>query len=169
MIQSHKGKTPKIHETAFVHPSAIIIGDVEIGEGSSIWPSAVLRGDKTKLKVGKHTSIQDNSTVHSTMGFPIEIGDNVTIGHNCVIHGCKIGDGTLIGMGAVILNGAEIGEESLVGASTLISQGKKFNPRSLILGLPGKVLKEVSQDQVQGNIKNADNYFKLSREYLGEE
>ncbi|AZV46810.1 gamma carbonic anhydrase family protein [Nautilia sp. PV-1] len=175
MTLRYKDDFPKIHTTAWIAPSADIIGDVEIGEDSSVWFGCVIRGDVHYIKIGKRTSIQDMSMIHVTHyekekkigdGFPTIIGDDVTIAHRVMLHGCKIGNACLIGMSATILDGAEIGDESIVGAGALVTGGKKFPPRSLILGSPAKVIRELTDEEVANIYKNAENYVKYKNDYI---
>ena len=161
MIYSFDGITPKIADSAFLAESADIIGDVTIGDGSSIWFGAAIRGDEGKIVIGENSNIQDNATIHSNT----KIGNGVTVGHNAIVHGCEIADNCLIGMGATVLDGARIGEGSLVGAGALVTGGKEFPPKSLILGSPAKLVRELSDDEVAGNIKNAEEYVKLGKKY----
>ena len=145
MIGNYKDKNPKIHDSSYIAPSADIIGEVSIGEKSSIWHQAVLRGDVNKIVVGSYTNIQDGSIVHVAEAFPTIIGNNVTIGHGAIVHGCTIKDGAFIGMGAIILDGAIIGEGSLIGAGALVTEGKEIPPYSLVVGIPGKVVKKIAR------------------------
>lgn len=160
-----KGKTPKISGTAFIADSADIIGNVEIGDFSSVWFNAVVRGDENRIKIGNRTSIQDNAVIHVDTHDGVEIGDNVTVGHGAVLHGCKIEDNVLIGMNSTVLNGAEIGKNSIVGANALVSQGKKFPDKSLIIGVPAKVKRETNGEEIEGIVRNAAEYVKLVKEY----
>jgi carbonic anhydrase/acetyltransferase-like protein (isoleucine patch superfamily) len=166
MILDFKEKCPKISEKAFVAGSADIIGDVEIGAFSSVWFGAVLRGDENRIKIGERTSIQDNAVIHVDSLNEVGIGDNVTIGHGAVIHGCKIEENVLIGMNATVLNGAEIGKNSIVGANALVSEGKKFPANSLILGIPAKVKRKLTEADIEGVVKNAAEYVELAKKYL---
>ncbi len=161
MIQNFDGKTPKVSETAFVAENASIIGDVEVGADSSVWFGAVCRGDEGEITIGERSNIQDNATVHSKT----RIGNGVTVGHNAIVHGCEISDNVLVGMGAVILDGAFIGEGSIVGAGALVTGNKTFPPRSLILGSPAKLVRELSEEEALSVVKNADEYVKLAEEY----
>ncbi|MQY55232.1 MAG: gamma carbonic anhydrase family protein, partial [Dehalococcoidia bacterium] len=136
MIKSFRGKTPRIHKTAFISEEAYIVGDVEIGEGSGIWPGTVIRGDSAKIVIGRNTQIEDNCTVHS--GVPMTIGENVLIGHNVVVHCARIGDNVLIGNNATLLDYAEIGEYSVVGANALVNMGMKVPERTLAFGVPAR-------------------------------
>ncbi len=132
---------------AWVAPNAVALGKVELCEDASVWFSAVLRGDNEVIRVGARSNIQDGCVLHTDPGFPLTIGADCTIGHMVMLHGCTIGDGSLIGIGSIVLNGAKIGAGSLVGANTLITEGKEFPPRSMILGSPGKVVRELSQEE----------------------
>ncbi|UNL85687.1 gamma carbonic anhydrase family protein [Priestia koreensis] len=149
MLISYKEHTPRIHESVFVAPGAYLIGDITIGEQSTVWFNAVLRGDEDAIVIGKRCSIQDNATIHLFEGSPVVIEDDVTVGHNVILHGCKIGKRSIIGMGSTILDGAEIGEECIIGANTLIPSGKKIPPRSLVVGSPGKVVREIGEKDVE--------------------
>lgn len=159
---------------AFVDPSAIIIGKVQIGKGSSIWPLVVIRGDVENITIGENTNIQDATIIHvsspttNTPGAPTIIGDNVTVGHRALIHGCTIENNCLIGMGAIILDRAHIGEGSLIGAGALISPGTKVPPRSVVMGIPGKVVRDVTSDEYEAFIQSANKYQKLAVKYHDE-
>ena len=174
MILSYKDKKPQVAKDVFIAHSADIIGNVQIGKDSSVWFGVVIRGDVNSIHVGKNTSIQDLSMVHVTHnskenrndGFPTYIGDNVTIGHRVMLHGCTIGNACLIGMSATILDGAVIGQESLVGAGSLVTQHKIFPPRSLIMGSPAKVVRELSDEEVESLYESAENYVKFKDSYL---
>jgi carbonic anhydrase/acetyltransferase-like protein (isoleucine patch superfamily) len=174
MVLKFKNWYPKIDKSVFIAPSADIIGNVTIAEDSSIWFGVVIRGDVHKITIGKRTSIQDLSMIHVTHyknpdmsdGYPTIIGDDVTVGHKVMLHGCKIGNGSLIGMNATILDGAEIGEGSIVGAHSLITQNKKFPPRSLIIGSPAKVVRELSEQEVNDLILHAKRYVQFKNEYM---
>ncbi len=168
MIMDFKGKSPKISETAFIAASADVIGDVEVGDFSSVWFNAVLRGDRNKIKVGSRTSIQDNAVIHADPENGVNIGDNVSVGHGAVLHGCKIENNVLIGMNSTVLNGAEIGKNSIVGANALIPEGKKFPENSLIIGVPGKVKRELEESEIEAIAENAAEYVEFVREYREE-
>ncbi|MBP2030417.1 carbonic anhydrase/acetyltransferase-like protein (isoleucine patch superfamily) [Methanohalophilus levihalophilus] len=161
MITEFKSKKPVIHKTAFVADSAEIIGDVKIGEYSSVWFNAVLRGDADKIHIGSRTSIQDNVVVHGAT----DVGDYVTVGHSAVLHGCKIKSNVLIGINSTILDGSEIGGDSIVGAHALVPPGKKFPPKSLIIGVPGKLQRELTDEEVKMIKENSDSYVELMGEY----
>lgn len=173
MILKFKKWFPKISSKAWVAPSADVIGNVEIGDDSSVWFGVVIRGDVHKIRIGKRTSIQDLSMVHVTHyknedmqdGYPTIIGDDVTVGHKVMLHGCTIENGCLIGMSATILDGAVIGEGSIVGAHSLVTSNKVFPPRSLIMGSPAKVVKTLSDEEVANLIAHARRYVKFKEEY----
>ena len=163
MIRDLKDKKTKIHGDTFIADSADILGDVVIGKGSSIWYGAVVRGDMSDVRIGAYTNIQDNVTVHVDTNQPTEIGHYVTVGHNAIVHGCKVGDNSLIGIGSIILNGAVIGDNSIIGAGALVTEGTVIPPNSLVMGSPGKVKKEVSEEQIETVRQNAIRYEELWR------
>ena len=152
-------------DSIVICPGAQVIGKVELGEDVSIWHGAVLRGDTDSITLGNKSNVQDNCVVHCTKGFPVKIGDNVSVGHGAVVHGCTLEDNVLIGMNATVLNGAHIAKNSIVGAGAVVSEGKEFPENSLILGVPAKLIKELSPEQVQMIQNNADNYVRLSKQY----
>ena len=154
-----------IKDSIVICPGAQVLGDVELGENVSVWHGAVIRGDTDSITIGDNSNVQDNCVVHCTRGFPVVIGDNVSVGHGAVVHGCKLDDNVLIGMNATVLNGAKIGKNSIVGAGAAVSEGKEFPEGSLILGVPAKVVKQLTPEQVQLIQNNADNYVKLSKQY----
>lgn len=150
MIQSWKGVVPQIDPTAFVHPSAVIIGDVVIGAESSVWPCAVLRGDCGPIRVGQHSNIQDGTIVHTTTDFSEAIiGDRVTIGHSAVIHGCQIGNDCLIGMNATLLDNAVLGQRSIVAAGSVVPVGRLFETGGMIMGSPARIARALSHAHIQ--------------------
>ena len=165
MIYKFKETTPDIKKANFVAESADIIGDVTLDTNSSIWYNCTIRGDIESIRIGKNTNIQDNTVVHVGYDVGTVIGDNVTVGHSAIIHGCTIGDDCLIGMGAIILNHAVIGKESIVGAGALVTTEKKFPPRSLIMGSPAKVIRTLTDKEVEGSRKNTESYVEISKEY----
>lgn len=165
MIITYNKATPDVHPSVFVAPGAYLIGDVAVGMESTIWFNAVLRGDEGPVKIGKRCSIQDNSTVHMYEGYPVIIEDEVTVGHNVILHGCKVGKRTIIGMGSTILDQVEIGEECIIGANTLIPSGKKIPPRSLVIGSPGKVVRELNEKDLQLIQLSIDTYVQKGKEY----
>lgn len=164
MIKNLKEKKTKIHKDAFVAESSDVIGDVEIGRGSSSWYGTVIRGDMSYVRIGEFTNIQDNATVHVDTDTPCIIGDYVTIGHNAIVHGCEIGDNTLIGMGSIILNNAKIGDNCIIGAGTLITEGTIIPDNSLVIGSPGKPRRNVTQEEIKIVRENAIRYEKLWKE-----
>ncbi len=165
-VLSYKGVHPRIAEDVFIAPGAFVIGDVEIGEGSSIWFNTVVRGDVNYIRIGRNTNIQDLSMVHvTTAKYPTVIGDGVTIGHRVMIHGCVIGNNCLIGMGAIILDGVEIGDNSIVAAGSLVTQGKKFPSGVVIMGVPAKVVREVRPEEIEEFKRLALHYKNLASSY----
>jgi carbonic anhydrase/acetyltransferase-like protein (isoleucine patch superfamily) len=170
LIIPHGGRTPRVHPTAFVAPTAVLIGDVEIGAESSIWFGAVLRGDHPEhgIRVGARSSIQDNCVLHVSARGPTIVGDAVTVGHGAVFESCEIRRSALIGMNAVILHDAVIGEEALVAALSVVPEGMKVPPRTLVAGAPAKVRKELSGESARWVMESADHYVELSRVYLEE-
>jgi carbonic anhydrase/acetyltransferase-like protein (isoleucine patch superfamily) len=168
MLRPYRGVRPRVHPTAYIDESAQVIGDVELGEESSIWMSAVVRGDVNWIRIGSRSNIQDGTIVHVMREtHPTTIGDNVTIGHAAVIHGCTIEDQCLIGMGAIILNGARIGTESIIAAGTLVVEDMQVAPRSLIMGSPGKFRRQLSDAEVATIQRYADRYVGYRLDYMG--
>jgi carbonic anhydrase/acetyltransferase-like protein (isoleucine patch superfamily) len=164
-LYEFEGVTPSVDERAYVSPRASVIGNVEIAEDCSIWESAVIRGDFNEVRIGKGTSIQDNCTVHVTPFNPTTIGDYVTVGHNSVIHACEIGDRTAIGMGAVVLTGAKVGADCVIGAGSVVTEKTVIPDNSLVLGVPGKVVKEVSEGMKEAFMIGAEMYVELGRRH----
>jgi carbonic anhydrase/acetyltransferase-like protein (isoleucine patch superfamily) len=158
MIHAIGPSTPRVDGSAFVAWNAEVAGDVRVGAGASIWFSASVRGDIAPIEIGDRSNVQDGAVVHVDTGIPCRIGADVTVGHGAILHSCVVGDGALIGMGAIVLNGAEIGAGSIVGAGALVTQGKKFPPRSLIIGSPAAVKRELSDEEVAANLRNAAHY-----------
>lgn len=152
------GKAPTLRPGAWVSDSAQVIGDVELGQGASVWFGAVIRGDSEAIRIGRNTNIQDLSVLHADLGVPLAIGDNVSVGHQAMLHGCTIGDGSLIGIQAVILNGAKIGKNCLVGAGALVTEGKEFPDNSLIIGAPAKAVRVLSEQDVAQLHDSAASY-----------
>jgi len=157
---------PAVHATAFVDASAQVIGDVEIGADTSVWMHAVVRGDVNAIRIGARTNLQDGVVVHVMHEtHATAIGDDVTVGHSAVIHGCTIADRVLIGMGAIVLNGASIGSDSLVAAGSLVTEGARFPPRSLVMGAPARVKRALTDAEVASILESARHYVELSRNY----
>lgn len=151
--------TPQVHPTAFVADSAQVVGRVTLGEGSSVWFNTVIRADNEPMTIGAGSNIQDGSVLHSDTGFPLSVGERVTVGHQVVLHGCTVGDESLIGIGAVVLNGAKIGKHCLVGAGSLVTEGKEFPDGSMILGSPAKVVRQLTPEQIDGLRRSAQHYI----------
>jgi carbonic anhydrase/acetyltransferase-like protein (isoleucine patch superfamily) len=157
--------TPRLHETAYVADSAQVIGDVELAEGASIWFGAILRGDNEPMRIGRNSNVQDGSMLHSDPGSPLTLGENVTVGHHVMLHGCTIGDGSLIGIKAVVLNGAKIGKNCLVGAGALVTEGKEFPDGSMILGAPATAVRQLRPEQIAGLARAAQHYVDNAKRY----
>lgn len=167
MIRAYKGIKPKLHGTVYIEDSACIVGDVEIGAYTSVWFNAVVRGDVNYIRIGERTNVQDNSVLHVTKDiYPLIVGSDVTIGHGVVLHGCIVKDRCLIGMGAIILDDATIGEDSIVGAGALVTEGTKFPPKSLVLGVPARIVRQLKDDEVKGILKSAENYMEYTKNYI---
>lgn len=158
MIYELDGVRPQIDPTAWIAPTAVLIGNVIVGPRANIWFGAVLRGDNEAIVVGEGSNVQENAVLHTDMGFPLTIGANCTIGHKAMLHGCTIGEGSLIGMGATLLNGAVIGAGSLVGACALVTEGKDIAPGSLVMGAPGKVVRALDEAARARLLKSAEGY-----------
>ena len=164
MIHRLKDWTPEIHKSCYIHDSSVIIGRVKLAGNVSIWPCASLRGDVDEITIGENSNIQDCCAVHVNINAPVIIGKNVTVGHSAVIHGTKIGDGCLIGMNATVME-SEIGEECIIGAGSLVAPGKKIPPRSLVMGVPGKVIRELNEAEVKILTDACNAYLELSEIY----
>ena len=158
-------KQPQVAATAFVAAEATLMGEVVLGEQASVWPGAVIRGDDEPITLGDGTNVQEGAVLHADPGFPLVIGGHVTIGHQAMLHGCTIGDRTLIGIQAVVMNGAVIGADSIVGAGSLIPEGKQFPERSLIMGVPGKVVRQLTDEDLARLANAATVYMKKAVEY----
>lgn len=166
MISAFQNNHPKIDETAFVADNATIIGDVEIGAQSSVWFGAVVRGDVNYIRIGARTNIQDGSIIHvSSKTHPTILEDEVTLGHRVTLHGCRVERGSLIGIGAIVLDGARIGAHSLIGAGSLVTPNTIIPPRSLVLGSPARVRRELTEEEIYKQARFWQNYVELSRVY----
>jgi carbonic anhydrase/acetyltransferase-like protein (isoleucine patch superfamily) len=166
MLRPFRGRLPVVHRTAYVDASAQVIGHVEIGADSSVWMNAVVRGDVNSIRIGQRSNVQDGTVVHVMHEtHPTRIGDDVTIGHAAIVHGCTIGNRVLIGMGATILNGAVIGDDTIVAAGTLVTEGAEIPPRSLVMGSPGKVRRTLSDTDVASILEYAANYVRYKKDY----
>ncbi|MCI9887223.1 gamma carbonic anhydrase family protein [Micrococcales bacterium 31B] len=166
-LVSLDGHSPRIDDTAWVAPTATVIGRATVGPETGIFYGAVIRADTEDISVGRGSNLQDNAVIHADPGFPARVGDDVSVGHSAVLHGCTIGDGALIGMNATVLNGAVIGEGSLIAANALILEGTVVPPRSLVAGVPGKVRRELTADEVEGCRQNAVRYVALTAKHRG--
>jgi carbonic anhydrase/acetyltransferase-like protein (isoleucine patch superfamily) len=165
MIQTYKNAQPQIEKAAFVAESADIIGEVYAGEGASLWYNVSIRADIAPIYIGEGTSIQDGSVIHVGDDLPCRVGKYATVGHGVILHACTVQDCCLIGMGAIILDGSEISEGSIVGAGALVTQNKKFPPRSMILGSPAKVVRTLSEEEVEEIRHHAERYIELAESY----
>lgn len=172
-IRSHKGHTPKLAERVFVDPSAVVIGDVEIGEDSSVWPLTVIRGDMHHIRIGERTSVQDGSILHITHagpfnpdGFPLAVGSDVTIGHSVTLHGCTIGDRVLVGMNSMVMDGAVVESDVVIGAGSLVPPGKVLESGFLYMGSPCKQIRPLKDKELKFFTYSAGNYVRLKDEYL---
>ncbi len=166
-LYSLEGRRPALPPEGryWIAPNACLIGDISVGIDVGIWFGAVLRGDNEPIAIGARTNIQESCTLHTDMGYPLDIGDDCTIGHNAILHGCAIGEGSLIGIGAVVLNGAKIGRGCLVGARALVTEGKAFADHSLIVGSPAKAIRMLDEEAVHGLRRSAQQYVENWRRY----
>jgi carbonic anhydrase/acetyltransferase-like protein (isoleucine patch superfamily) len=166
MIRTYRGVLPRIADSAYIDPSAQVIGDVVIGERSSVWPNVAIRGDVNHIRIGNETSIQDNCVLHvDHQVFPCIVGNRVTVGHSAVLHGCVVEDGALIGIGAIVLNGAKIGTGSIVAAGALVPEGMEVPANMLVMGTPAKVKRAVTEEEQRRFQQNCDNYVKITAIY----
>jgi carbonic anhydrase/acetyltransferase-like protein (isoleucine patch superfamily) len=149
----------------FVAGNATVIGNVTLAEDVSVWFGAVVRGDKDRISIGRASNIQDNAVVHTSHGFPVTLGAQVSVGHGAILHGCTIGDRVLVGMGAIVMNGADVGAGSLIAAGAVVTEGAKIPPGSVVMGVPGKVVRPVSPEQAAHIVRNAESYADLARSY----
>ena len=168
MIYALDGIAPQIDPDAWIAPGTHIIGDVTVMVGASIWFGTTIRGDREPIVVGQGSNVQENSVLHTDPGCPLTIGTNCTIGHKAMLHGCTIGDNSLIGMGATVLNGAVIGRNCLVGANALVTEGKSFPDNSLIVGAPARAVRTLDAEQVEGLKRSADNYVRNWKRFRSE-
>ncbi|MGV8145654.1 MAG: gamma carbonic anhydrase family protein [Alkaliphilus sp.] len=165
MVKSWRGITPEIDSSCFIAETADIIGDVKIGKNSNVWYGVVIRGDDKNIIIGENTNIQDNAVVHISNILPTILGDNITVGHSAIIHACKIGNNTLIGMGSIILNGAEIGENTIIGAGSMVPPGKKIPAGVLAFGAPVKIIRELTEEEITSITKSAKDYVGFAKEH----
>lgn len=169
MVRVHRGRWPVVGDEAYVDASAQVIGEVELGAQSSVWMNAVLRGDVHSIRIGARSNVQDGAVLHGMKGrYPVVVGQGCTIGHNATVHGCVLEDDVLVGMGAVVLNGAVIGAGSIVAAGAVVAERTVVPPRSLVVGVPAKVKRELTEAEVEGNRMYAVRYVEYAREYMAE-
>ncbi len=167
MLREFGGHGPVVAPDAYVAETAVLIGQVAIAAGASVWFNAVLRGDTEPIRIGASTNVQDNCTLHADPGFPCLVGEAVTIGHNAIVHGCTVEDNVLVGMHATILNGAVIGRDSIVGAGALVPENTKVPPGSLVVGVPGRVVRSLRPDEIERIRQSAADYARRARAYRG--
>jgi gamma-carbonic anhydrase len=166
MIRPYRGVAPRIAPSSYIDESAVVIGDVVIGERSSVWPNVTIRGDVNHIRIGDETSVQDNSVLHvDHVTYPCIVGNRVTVGHSVVLHGCVVEDEALIGIGAIVLNGAKIGRGAVVAAGALVPEGMDVPPGTVVMGTPAKVKRNVSEQEKARFEKNTDNYVKITAIY----
>ena len=168
MLRSFRGRQPAVAASAYVDPSAQVIGDVRLGERTSVWANVTIRADINSVTIGDDTNVQDNSCLHVDDDKPVVIGERVVIGHSCTVHGCTIEDDCLIGMGSTILNGARVGAGSIVAAGSLVLERQEIPPRSMVMGSPAKIRRQTTDEELAKVRRNAQNYVELSREYMRE-
>ncbi|MBX3291963.1 MAG: gamma carbonic anhydrase family protein [Acidobacteria bacterium] len=167
MIKDFSGTKPKIHPTAFITDDAIVIGDVEVGEDASIWFGSIVRGDVNYIRIGARTNIQDATVIHvSSKTHPTILEDEITVGHRVTLHGCHVESGCLIGISAILMDGVRVGRQSLVGAGTLLTPGTQIPPRSLVIGSPGRVKRELTDDEIAFLDRSWRNYTELKKHYI---
>lgn len=165
-LYQYGDRVPSVHDSAFVAPNASVIGSVVLSENVSVWFGATLRGDNYTITLGKSSNVQEGAVLHTDPGLPLTVGENVTIGHQAMLHGCTIGDGSLIGIQAIILNGATIGNSCLIGAGAVVTERKTFPDRSLILGSPARVVRTLSDEEVANLLKAAEGYVERRAQFL---
>lgn len=161
------GKTPRLGSRVLVADGAVLVGDVELGDDSSVFYNAVLRGDLAPIRIGKRTNIQDNVTVHVSTGMGVVVGDEVTVGHNAVLHACIIDDNVMVGMGAIVMDGAHIKKNCIVGAGAIVTQGREFPENSLVLGAPAHVVRELTTEELEGVRGGVERYVEIKDKLLG--
>lgn len=167
-ISKHKHNPQLIHESVFIGQGAVIVGEVNLAEDCGVWFNATMRGDNEPITIGPSSNVQECAVLHVDPGFPVSIGEGVTVGHGAIIHGATVHDNTVIGMGSIVLNGAVIGENSIVGAGALVTQGKEFPPGSLIIGSPAKAVRTLTDEEIEGNRGNARTYVERAQLFKGE-
>lgn len=165
MSERTRFRSELVHASVYIAPGATVVGDVTLAEDASVWFGAVLRGDTDRITVGARSNIQDGAVLHADHGFPCTIGAGVTVGHRAIVHGATVGDNTTVGMGAIVLNGAIIGENSIIGAAALVTEGSVFPPGSLVVGIPGKVKRPLTEAEIERNRRSAAHYVENAREF----
>jgi carbonic anhydrase/acetyltransferase-like protein (isoleucine patch superfamily) len=169
MVRPYRGTFPKIAASAYVDQASTVIGDVTLGERASVWPGAVLRGDVNKIEIGDDTNIQDGSVLHGELNrFPVILGARVTVGHMVCLHGCVVEDDVLVGIGAIVLNGAKIGHGSVIAAGALVPEGMEIPPDSMVMGVPAKVRRRVTEDEKKRFAENAQRYIRYRQDFRDE-
>lgn len=168
MIKRIGTLVPQIHADAFIAENASVIGDVTVGEGSSVWYGTVIRGDVSPIRIGKHSNIQDNSVLHTDLGLTLKIGDHVTIGHSCIVHGAVIHGNAIIGMGSILLNGSIIGKNTILGAGSLVTEGKTIPDGELWMGRPAKFVRKLSEEEIQRISWSSEHYVDYAKKHKGE-
>ncbi len=166
-IRMFKGKKPIVDPSAFIDETALIIGDVTIHREVSLWPFTVIRGDIEPIEIGAETNVQDHTVVHTDPGYPTQIGERVTIGHRCVIHGCTVEDEVIIGMGAVLLTGSRVRRRCIIGAGAVVREGQEIPEGSIAVGVPAKIVRTVTEKDVERILDNAKSYLELARRHFG--
>ncbi len=157
------GETPS--SPLFLAPNATVTGDVVLGDDVGIWFGAVVRADKDRISIGRGSNVQDNAVVHTTTGYPVTLGEHVSVGHGAIVHGCTVEDCVLVGMGSIVMNGAQVGHHSIIGAGAVVTEHATIPPHSVVLGVPAKVVRTTTQEQEEGIMKNAISYIELAGEY----
>lgn len=166
-IEKHKHNPQLVHESVFIGDGAVVVGEVYLGEACSVWFNASIRGDMEPVEIGSRSNVQESAVLHVDPGFPLTIGEGVTVGHGAIVHGATVGNNVVVGMGSIILNGAVIGDDSIVGAGALVTQGKVFPARSLIIGSPAKAVRELTDEEVEGNRGNCLRYVERATQFKG--
>jgi carbonic anhydrase/acetyltransferase-like protein (isoleucine patch superfamily) len=159
--------SPRIEASVYLAPGAVVVGDVSIGEDSSVWFNAVIRADCEAVSLGRRTNVQDGCVLHADFGYPCRIADGVTIGHQAIIHGAEVGENVVIGMGAIVLNGAKVGRDCIIAAGALITENTEVPPSSLVMGMPGKVKRSLTPDEIEHNRRSAEHYVENAKRYVG--
>jgi carbonic anhydrase/acetyltransferase-like protein (isoleucine patch superfamily) len=165
VILEYRGKRPKIGVDVYIAPTAVIVGDVEIGDRSSIWFGTVIRGDMAPVRIGSETNVQDNCTVHTDQGFPAVIGSRVSVGHNAVVHGCTVEDESLVGIGALVLSGSVVGRGAVVAAGSVVREGQRIGPGLLVAGAPAKEKRSIDRKEADRFLQPVRNYLALAKDY----